>query len=140
MTGIFMISLTTSVRRRSRPTSLPGSRRGFRAALNQAPMTDFRRCKQSMLRTNNRPHYRSFAPVLAWLVALLVGGVPARTFAEVKPFSANFKVRDMAVTGGTLHVCVGGSGPAVLLLHGFGDTGDMWQPLAEILVKDHTVI
>jgi pimeloyl-ACP methyl ester carboxylesterase len=28
----------------------------------------------------------------------------------------------------------------VLLLHGFGDTGDMWQPLAEILVKDHTVI
>ena len=27
-----------------------------------------------------------------------------------------------------------------LLLHGFGDTGDMWQPLAEILVKDHTVI
>jgi len=39
-----------------------------------------------------------------------------------------------------LHVRVGGSGPALLLLHGFGDTGDMWQPLAEILVKDHTVI
>jgi pimeloyl-ACP methyl ester carboxylesterase len=28
----------------------------------------------------------------------------------------------------------------VLLLHGFGDTGDMWAPLAEVLVKDHTVI
>ena len=28
----------------------------------------------------------------------------------------------------------------MLLLHGFGDTGDMWQPLAEILVADHMVI
>src|SRR6202008_4806925 len=59
---------------------------------------------------------------------------------EVKPFPANFKARDMAVTGGTMHVRVGGSGPAVLLLQGLGVTGDMWQPLAEILVKDHTVI
>src|SRR6476620_300980 len=94
-----------------------------------------------MARTDNRPHCRSSATVLAWLfAAALIGGVPAKAFAEVKPFSANFKARDMSVTGGTLHVRVGGSGPAVLLLHGFGDTGDMWQPLAEILVKDHTVI
>ncbi len=35
---------------------------------------------------------------------------------------------------------VGGHGPAVVLLHGFGDTGDMWAPLAKVLVKDHTVI
>ena len=27
-----------------------------------------------------------------------------------------------------------------MLLHGFGDTGDMWAPLAAVLVKDHTVI
>ena len=86
-----------------------------------------------MARTDNRPHCQSSAPVLAWLfAAALVGGVPARALAEVKPFSANFKARDMAVTGGTLHVRVGGSGPAVLMLHGFGDTGDMWQPVAEV--------
>src|SRR6188472_2664306 len=91
--------------------------------------------------TDNRQHWRFSARVLASLFAVaLAGGVPARALAEVKPFSANFKARDMAVTGGTLHVRVGGSGPAVLLLHGFGDTGDMWQPLAELLVKDHTVI
>ena len=79
--------------------------------------------------------------MLPWLfAAALLGAVTARTVAEVKPFSANFKARDMAVTGGTLHVRVGGSGPAVLLLHGFGDTGDMWQPLAETLFRDHTVI
>jgi AraC-like DNA-binding protein len=27
-----------------------------------------------------------------------------------------------------------------LLLHDFSDTGDMWEPLAEVLVKDHTVM
>jgi pimeloyl-ACP methyl ester carboxylesterase len=37
-------------------------------------------------------------------------------------------------------VRVGGKGPAVVMLHGFGDTGDMWAPLANALVKDHTVI
>jgi pimeloyl-ACP methyl ester carboxylesterase len=46
----------------------------------------------------------------------------------------------MPVTDGTQYVRVGGKGPAVVLLHGFGDTGDMWVPLAEALVKDHAVI
>ena len=46
----------------------------------------------------------------------------------------------MAVGDATQYVRTGGTGPAVLLLHGFGDTGDMWQPLAEALVGDHTVI
>ena len=51
-----------------------------------------------------------------------------------------FDAKEMAVTGGTQYVLLGGKGPAVLLLHGFGDTGDMWVPLAEALVKDHAVI
>jgi pimeloyl-ACP methyl ester carboxylesterase len=91
--------------------------------------------------TDDRLYSTFLAPVLVSIFAVtLAGGVTARTPAEVKPFSAGFKTRDMAVTGGTLHVRFGGSGPAVLMLHGFGDTGDMWQPLAEVLVKDHTVI
>jgi len=40
----------------------------------------------------------------------------------------------------TLHVRIGGQGPAVVLLHGFGDTGDMWAPLAANLARDHTVV
>jgi len=28
----------------------------------------------------------------------------------------------------------------VVLLHGFGDTGDMWAPLAAALARDHTVV
>ena len=35
---------------------------------------------------------------------------------------------------------VGGSGPAVILIHGFGDTGDMWAKLAADLARDHTVV
>lgn len=60
--------------------------------------------------------------------------------AAVTPFPATFHTQMMATNGTQLHVRVGGKGPAVVLLHGFGDTGDMWAPIAAKLVKDHTVI
>src|SRR6201987_5666830 len=60
--------------------------------------------------------------------------------AALEPWPSAFYAQQMAVDGGTQYVRLGGHGPAVLLLHGFGDTGDMWVPLAEILVKDHAVI
>jgi pimeloyl-ACP methyl ester carboxylesterase len=79
--------------------------------------------------------------VVAGLCALMLALAPLhRAHAAVHPYSSAFKASDMPVTGGTQYVRVGGKGPAVLLLHGFGDTGDMWQPLAERLVKDHLVI
>jgi pimeloyl-ACP methyl ester carboxylesterase len=63
------------------------------------------------------------------------------SLAEVKPYSSSFQVRDVATSDGeTLHMRIGGKGPAVVLLHGFGDTGDMWQPLAETLMRKHTVV
>jgi pimeloyl-ACP methyl ester carboxylesterase len=55
-------------------------------------------------------------------------------------WSDAFTASQMTVSGGTQYVRIGGKGPAVLLLHGFGDTGDMWVPLADALVKDHAVI
>ena len=30
--------------------------------------------------------------------------------------------------------------PAIVMLHGFGDNGDMWAPLAAEMAKDHTVV
>ena len=75
-----------------------------------------------------------------FIAVALITFLTANADAAVKPFSSAFKSRDMKVTGGTQYVRIGGSGPAVVLLHGFGDTGDMWQPLADVLVKDHTVI
>ena len=53
---------------------------------------------------------------------------------------AGFRTQEIQTNGTTLHVRVGGKGPAVVLLHGYGDTGDMWAPLAADLAKDHTVI
>jgi pimeloyl-ACP methyl ester carboxylesterase len=56
------------------------------------------------------------------------------------PFPPDFHTRDIETEGAIIHVRIGGQGPAVVLLHGFGDTGDMWAPLATTLVHDHTVI
>ena len=77
------------------------------------------------------------AYVLLTSLAAMLGASPA--FA-IEPFPAEFKTQSIAVNGATLHVRVGGKGPAVVLLHGFADTGDMWAPLARALDKDHTVI
>ena len=60
--------------------------------------------------------------------------------AEVQPFPAQFQSRDIAANGVTIHLRVGGKGPAVLLLHGYGESGDMWSPLATALMGRHTVI
>jgi pimeloyl-ACP methyl ester carboxylesterase len=60
--------------------------------------------------------------------------------AQVQPFPASFRTQNIQTDGATLHVRVGGQGPAVVLLHGFGDTGDMWAPLAANLARDHTVV
>ena len=60
--------------------------------------------------------------------------------AELLPFPATFRTQDIDANGVTLHVRTGGEGPVVVLIHGFGDTGDMWAPLAADLVRDHRVI
>ena len=66
--------------------------------------------------------------------------IAAPSVAQVQPFPATFHDQEVATNGTTLHVRVGGQGPAVVLLHGYGETGDMWQPLAADLVRDHLVI
>ncbi len=60
--------------------------------------------------------------------------------AGVAPFPRGFRTEDIKTGGATIHVRVGGAGPAVVLLHGFGDTGDMWAPVAAALAGGHTVI
>ena len=44
----------------------------------------------------------------------------------VAPFPPGFHTQNVRTDDATIHVRVGGRGPAVVLLHGFGDTGDMW--------------
>ena len=76
--------------------------------------------------------------LLAASLLALAAVLPAH--AQPKPLPSGFKVQQIQVEGASMHVRVGGSGPAVVLLHGFGDTGDMWVPLAAALQKNHRVV
>ncbi|RAN79839.1 alpha/beta hydrolase [Bacillus sp. SRB_336] len=79
--------------------------------------------------------------ILTSLILLVIAAtLPAFAEEEVGSFPASFQTRDIATNGTTLHVRVGGSGPAVVLLHGYGETGDMWAPLAAELARNHRVI
>ena len=75
---------------------------------------------------------------LGALAAAAILVTPA--LARIEAFPSTFQTQMVETNGTSLFVRVGGQGPAVILLHGFGDTGDMWAPLAAVLVKDHTVI
>ena len=55
-------------------------------------------------------------------------------------FPSEFRTKDIATNGTTIHVRSGGRGPAVVLLHGYGETDDMWAPMAAELARDHTVV
>jgi pimeloyl-ACP methyl ester carboxylesterase len=81
--------------------------------------------------------FHMFRYVATSVVASLLS---APLTAEITPLPANFHTQMVPTNGTSLYVRVGGRGPAVVLLHGFGFTGDMWAPLAIVLAKDHTVI
>jgi pimeloyl-ACP methyl ester carboxylesterase len=55
-------------------------------------------------------------------------------------FPSGFHTRDISTNGTSIHVRTGGMGPAVVCLHGYGETGDMWAPMAVDLSRDHTVV
>ena len=71
--------------------------------------------------------------MLRFIAAAALLAAPA--LARIEPFPANFRTQMVQTNGTPLFVRVGGQGPAVVLLHGFGDTGDMWAPLAVATVK-----
>ncbi|RWX57831.1 alpha/beta hydrolase, partial [Mesorhizobium sp. M2A.F.Ca.ET.039.01.1.1] len=71
-------------------------------------------------------------------LGLLLSALPVS--AKIVPFPHGFKTQTIETNRTSLHVRVGGQGPAVIMLHGFGDSGDMWAPVAAKLMKDHTVI
>ena len=78
--------------------------------------------------------FKHFAAVL------VAASLASPALARIEAFPTIFHAQMMQTNGTSLYVRVGGQGPAVILLHGFGDSGDMWAPLAAVLVKNHTVI
>jgi pimeloyl-ACP methyl ester carboxylesterase len=78
-----------------------------------------------------------FRILLALLGAALISSAAS---ADQFAFPAGFRTQEIATNGATIHVRIGGTGPAVMLLHGYGETGDMWAALAADLARDHTVV
>jgi pimeloyl-ACP methyl ester carboxylesterase len=58
----------------------------------------------------------------------------------IYPFPAAMQSREIETNGVKIHVRVGGDGPAVVMLHGFGTTGDMWGHPASALIDDHMIV
>lgn len=76
-----------------------------------------------------------FIPAL--LAAFLAIG---SAHADSLTFPASFRTQEVEAQGVKIHVRVAGTGPAVVLLHGYGETGDMWVPLATDLARNRTVV
>lgn len=100
-----------------------------------------------------RPLARTTTALLAAAVTLLAAGcgtastqgAPARAAEATAPDAAEepppgFSERFADVNGVRLRYLVGGEGSAVVLLHGYAETGHMWTPLMPQLAKRHTVI
>ena len=77
---------------------------------------------------------------LSSLIAMSLLLATGSLSAQVPPYPASFTSQNILAGDVTLHVRVGGKGPAVVLIHGYGETGDMWAPMAADLMRDHMVI
>ena len=72
------------------------------------------------------------------MIVLCLAVTPA--FAQHFDFPAGFQTRRIETNGVSIHVRTGGQGPAVVLIHGYGESGDMWAPMAADLAKNYTVV
>lgn len=78
--------------------------------------------------------------VAVLLIAAFVAAAGNARSAEASQFAPGFTAHTVQAGGRTIYYRIGGNGPAVLLIHGYGDTGQMWAGLAPVLAKTHTVI
>src|SRR5260370_7482529 len=53
---------------------------------------------------------------------------------------SGFEYQRHDVDGVTINVAVAGSGPPLLLLHGYPENHLMWRHVAPVLARDHTVV
>ena len=74
----------------------------------------------------------------ASLITLLCALLPA--IAQTTPAPLAITARDALVNGIKLHYLTAGSGPAVILLHGYAQTSRMWRPIIPLLAQKFTVV
>ena len=86
-----------------------------------------------------QPSRRALIAGAAFIGATLAVGGTAN--AALAPDAVTgFRDRTAEVNGTRIHYRIGGKGPAIVLLHGYAETGHMWNPVMPLLAKTHTVI
>lgn len=80
--------------------------------------------------------------IAAFALAIFFSNVGSAGAAQkvLFPVPSGFASRTAVVDGTTLHYVVGGRGPAVFLVHGFGSTWYEWRHLMPVLASGHTVV
>ena len=74
-------------------------------------------------------------------VALVAILVTSFCYAEHPSLPSSFQSKTIhSPAGADIYVRWAGSGPVVVLVHGYAENSDSWAPLASDLVKDHTVV
>src|SRR6202165_2877797 len=81
---------------------------------------------------------RSLRPALSCLFALFLCSSLGK--AHAAPTTNAIDSRTATADGVKLHYLVSGSGPPVILLHGYAETSRMWRPLIPRLAEKFTVI
>src|SRR5882724_11617988 len=84
---------------------------------------------------NNVSIVRSLA-----LTALLIIAASLSAFAQADAVSKNIVSKTANVDGVQFHYMTAGKGPAVVLIHGYAETSQMWKPLIPLLAQRFTVI
>jgi pimeloyl-ACP methyl ester carboxylesterase len=81
----------------------------------------------------------------AALLAILIALISAQVAAAQPALPSTFKSQTIhspagGPTGADIFVRSAGTGPVVVLIHGYAETSDSWAPLAAELVKSYTVV
>lgn len=68
------------------------------------------------------------------------GGRPVYAASDGTPTLPGFQQGTVPIDGGSLHYVRGGSGPVLVLLHGWPETWWSWHDVMPALARDHTVV
>ena len=96
-----------------------------------------KKCEPLLRRSSMRSiwNYRLDIAVLA-----LLSFVPLSGISQTAPGTDTIASRTSSVEGVKLHYLTAGTGPALILLHGYTQTSLMWKPVIPLFAKKFTVI
>ena len=85
-------------------------------------------------------NYLSIVRIRLALAVLLVFAASLSAVAQADAATKNIVSRTTEVDGVQFHYMTAGKGPAVVLIHGYAETSQMWKPIIPLLAERFTVI